>query len=449
MKIHMLWSAIVFAAVGACFVQAADRPSGDEKPHEQKLEPFGREPGVTAGNYQWELDQKAAADETAAAARFRHRHPGGYLLLPKPTPPVPGQLPGDLGGPVGTPAVDRLTTLSQGIGRLPRISPPGGKLQVHWPYDEPATAQEAMAAKSYARTEKATTLMADRTVRYEESPIPAIARGRFQVAIVGFEVNRWTRDDLLENDGRGDEVFLHAAVHHLTRTGTSAAFYHTAQYGDINRGGLLRIRAGSQGDAGGLTSGDNVGSRRLPAGFPADGFREFRLPLLVFDGELSEVEGAVMIAPSAWEFDDWGLAPGTGGDFRFGDYHVDPFAEENRASIYERGFASTRRRDAITRRLADVLAEQPTAGSAPTIIAGPGVYHGVWGDSGGNRPIGMTYVEGESWWQPSALGLNYFTADYISRTDFDGARGVVSIRYRDADWLCGDYTIHLQVRRLD
>jgi hypothetical protein len=437
MKTRIVWSAILLATLGSWQGQAEERV-----PLDKSYEPVANA-ALDSTAIDQQLKQKAAAIEQSNS--FRQRRPSGFdsrMLLPI----QPGN---DIGGEIDYPGSERATTIPAGAGSLPRRTSPGGKLEIHL-YDEPATAKQSVPAKTYSRyEEKHPKMQVHNPARVEEAPpAPELQRGRFQVVIVGFEVNRQTRDDLLENDGRGDEVFLHCAVHQQTATGISAQFPRTAQMGDINRGGLLRLAAGTAGAGGGLVSGNDVGTRRLATDFPADGFRAFRLPLLVFDGELTEDQGAVLIAPSVWEWDDFGLAPGTGGDFRFGDFHVDPTAEQNRAARYEAGFAAGRRPEVIRARLADALAERPAPGSRPTVGVVRG-YPFAIGDCGGNRPIGMSDVEGEWVWQPQVLGLNYFTADMISRSEFDGPRGVVSIRYRDGESLQGDYTLHLQVRRIE
>jgi hypothetical protein len=216
--------------------------------------------------------------------------------------------------------------------------------------------------------------------------------------------------------------------------------------GDQNRHWL---RAGSAGAEGGLRSGDRVGTRRLPTDFSPEGFRWFHLPLLAFDGELMAGRDALLVAPSVWEWDDWGHAPGTGSELRFGDFHSDAWHEENRAGSYQADFRYASRRDRLARLLADVLDDRVEDTSLPRILSGRGVYPGAEGDMGGNRPIGMSRSEDILHWTPQVLALNYATADQISRTEFDGARGVVTIRYADEGDLDGDYTLYLQVRRVE
>ena len=141
--------------------------------------------------------------------------------------------------------------------------------------------------------------------------------GRFQVILTGFSVERQTDDNVLESDGKGDEVFIMAEVAQygdgrsgpkaphdplfgsnplltLRRTLTSIVM------GDANNQEVPRIRAGTAGNNGGLRSGD-----QFPTKEPwkqVGTLSKNRLPMQVWEGELSQ--GPVIIVPTIWEWDD-------------------------------------------------------------------------------------------------------------------------------------------------
>jgi hypothetical protein len=132
--------------------------------------------------------------------------------------------------------------------------------------------------------------------------------GRFQVNLTGFTVEQQTNDNIVETDGKGDEVFIVAEVAQyahreglngrpritLRRTLTSIVM------GDANNQEVPRIRAGRAGENGGLLTGDN-----FPTNEPwrqVGTLSRNRLPMTVWEGELSE--GLVIIVPTIWEWDD-------------------------------------------------------------------------------------------------------------------------------------------------
>lgn len=150
---------------------------------------------------------------------------------------------------------------------------------------------------------------------------PKTETGRFRVILTGFSVERQTDDNVLESDGKGDEVFIVAEVAEyangekrpqppqdpfsalfgnnplltLRRTLTSIVM------GDANNQEVPRIRAGSAGNNGGLRSGD-----QFPAKEPwkqVGALSQNRLPMQVWEGELSG-QGMVIIVPTIWEWDD-------------------------------------------------------------------------------------------------------------------------------------------------
>jgi hypothetical protein len=145
--------------------------------------------------------------------------------------------------------------------------------------------------------------------------------GRFRVILTGFSVERQTDDNVLESDGKGDEVFIVAEVAEyanrekrpqppqdpfsalfgdnplltLRRTLTSVVM------GDANNQEVPRIRAGTAGNNGGLRTGDQFPTKEPWKQVGA--LSTNRLPMQVWEGELSG-QGMVIIVPTIWEWDD-------------------------------------------------------------------------------------------------------------------------------------------------
>ena len=145
--------------------------------------------------------------------------------------------------------------------------------------------------------------------------------GRFRVILTGFSVERQTDDNVVESDGKGDEVFIVAEVAQyansegrpqppqppqnplfafnplltLRRTLTSIVM------GDANNQEVPRIRAGTAGNNGGLRTGDQFPTKEPWKQVGA--LSTNRLPMQVWEGELSG-QGMVIIVPTIWEWDD-------------------------------------------------------------------------------------------------------------------------------------------------
>jgi hypothetical protein len=138
-----------------------------------------------------------------------------------------------------------------------------------------------------------------------------VERGFFRVTLNGFRVNHESDDDILEGDGRGDEVFITTNNWILQKDGTyqSLRQSRTKVMGDPN-GHPERIAAGSGHPGplslenllpGGLRSGDS-----FPSNEPWRRTREpmsDRPPVVLWNGYLTQGEDMVVIAPIVWEWD--------------------------------------------------------------------------------------------------------------------------------------------------
>lgn len=132
--------------------------------------------------------------------------------------------------------------------------------------------------------------------------------GRYRVTIAGFATAKETVDK--DTDGRKDEVYAAAAfVLWDRRDGrmiSTPNVIWSRDYGDVRGQNTGRIQAGTASRQGGLWGGN--GPDYAPMGLDPRATvgptpMTDQLPLLVFEGGLSDGVEALLVAPSLWEFD--------------------------------------------------------------------------------------------------------------------------------------------------
>lgn len=132
--------------------------------------------------------------------------------------------------------------------------------------------------------------------------------GRYRVVIQGVAVAKETLDP--DKDGKKDEIYVAAAfVLWDRRDGHIISVpdvIRTIEYGDISGKNSGRVQAGTASRQGGLWGGN--GGDYAPAGFTSSststaGAAAGKLPLLIFEGGLSDSVEALLVAPSIWESD--------------------------------------------------------------------------------------------------------------------------------------------------
>ena len=258
------------------------------------------------------------------------------------------------------------------------------------------------------------------------------AHARFRVTINGFIADRQTADDILERDGRGDEVFFLAQAR-LTEGGRSlrdSGLLRSRVMGDAN-GRSDRVNAGSSPPnliaptTGGLRTGDTFPSStpwRLATTPTAD-----RAPMLLFDGDLASGQ-TLTIVPTFWEWD--------GPD--------DLLTVVGRAfnPVLDFGARATMPAPMPTGLLGQILGV--AEGGIGSEVR---VRRGIFGDPH-DRPIGMQFTADGYTFLPQRLLMSYELADAASRADFGFGAGVIPVRYSDNRDLQGDYRIFVQIQRL-
>ena len=139
---------------------------------------------------------------------------------------------------------------------------------------------------------------------------------RFRLTLTAADVVHATSDDVLERDGKGDEVVFAAVVEAfdlgLSGTKRVSHTYRRADpvYGDVN-GFPNRIMAGSASPRGGIRTGDRIPTGANPGALPG-GPMQLQLPLFLHDGALREGRDVLLVHLGVGEVDDVSQASGAG-----------------------------------------------------------------------------------------------------------------------------------------
>src|SRR3989442_3865847 len=264
-----------------------------------------------------------------------------------------------------------------------------------------------------------------RDVMQEKKSYSPHAEGIFRVTLNGFKVNHESDDDILERDGKRDEVYLRADVWVLKRDGSVP--YHGSPrsllMGDVNRqNDPPRIQAGWASDKGGLRTNDKWPTdehwRRVTDPLPD------RLPMLLWQGSLVHGENMAVIIPTVWEWDN--REPSSSEVFWDG--------QEGVVSLFEA--IRNRYRYAVANQLRDFLYSQGAVNFSSTA---------------GTRPIGIRPIHASgdpSRFLPKVLTLTYDAALTAARsTPSNTGYGVIALNYADQRDH-GDYTLFVQVEQV-
>src|ERR1035437_3076021 len=284
-------------------------------------------------------------------------------------------------------------------------------------------------------------------------PPARMDRGNFRIVLNGFRVNNESDDDILEGDGKGDEVFITSDAWMFEPNGTyrHLSSLRSQIMGDRNNYSY-RIMAGSRSPQGGLQTGDSYPSpqpwTRTGTGRP----RADRPPMLLWEGELVSGRDIVVVVPIVWEWDS--------NDVSNSQKKIEqglPYWYESTKDRFPQELRLKRQRP--------VNFFGGNAGDTPATDS-PLLYPERWdlqgqcfmpasikiNGKGGTRPIG--YVQcgdnsrpsGQEIFRPNGLFLTYEWALRYSNNLFFGTPGVFEIRYVDSNDH-GDYSLFLQIER--
>lgn len=297
---------------------------------------------------------------------------------------------------------------------------------------------------------------------------PRAPRGFFRVTLNGFRVNHESDDDILEGDGRGDEIFITTNNWMIHKDGTYQSFrqIRTKVMGDPN-GHPERVAAGTKSPGlrldsspGGLQTGDT-----FPWNQPWKRTRDplaDRPPVVLWNGYLTQGEDTVVLLPIVWEWDSddvsdsqrsvadglplwfnyqraaiasYSTSP-PGSPFHLRSVVVNPveLLTTYYAAFLRQGYSDGVRQGYPQGRI-------PLAGKAGTRPIG---YEEAYTNTSTAEtvalPDGLTPIE---------MVLTYDSATDAARATIDlGVPGVYEFRYVDSHDH-GDYSLYLQVERLD
>ena len=136
--------------------------------------------------------------------------------------------------------------------------------------------------------------------------------GTYRVSVLGFTVDRETKDDPFETDGKRDEVYLRAAAAERGPDGNQyggVTQLQTLVHGDINTTEWRsathpnrRVKAGSASVDGGLRTGDGFPSASPWQRTTSSNYTN-TFPLKVWQGNLVQGYNSVQVAFNLWESD--------------------------------------------------------------------------------------------------------------------------------------------------
>jgi hypothetical protein len=246
--------------------------------------------------------------------------------------------------------------------------------------------------------------------------------GRIKVYFAGFDCIRETWDDILQSDGKGDEVFFNFSFLMADRNGNAKLSYEkrTPVYGDATGPFSNRVSVGScvdlfGGARGGIKGGDT-----------------YRCNDLI--GEYNIADGDVLaIMPTGWEFD--------------------PIAD-NSASFFSTLKGTY---DAVARTIGPVgIVLNLAAGNLGGVIQS-GIALGIahipaGGDQGelgkaGTRPLGMLKYGGFS---PEVVRVNTAVLPTLVSNNLGYGPGVIAVKYDEvANGNLRDHGIYVILLRLE
>jgi hypothetical protein len=228
---------------------------------------------------------------------------------------------------------------------------------------------------------KLSALLPDGIGGWIASAAPAVldyTSNRYRLVALGFWAEAPSHDDILDLDGKGDEVFLAAVVNVTDRglTTNSVTSIRTGTFGEFisnTTHSAGRIAAGTAGPRGGIRANDYIPSSLSLTG-PTPASSSTNLPWIIWEGALDD-NAMVVLEPVLWEYD------GNAGGFDIYMGRQKWYAENN--------YASNDLRPIITAlRDAEVLDRGPGVVSYSCVIT-PWLYDRNPCSGPSDRPLGI------------------------------------------------------------
>lgn len=246
-------------------------------------------------------------------------------------------------------------------------------------------------------------------------------QGTYRITVNGVSVKSQTNDHALEQDGKGDEVYVDLSTKVIDNDGDEKESRQvtTSIMGDTNQQ-AGRIQAGSaRGGKGGIITGDKMPTAKPWAieGVPIPE----QLPLNGGEITLAEGQDKALITPTVWEWD--------GGSDLFTQFTkwFDKAAEKVPAEAL--GPATGVGKAASSMNLGDTLSK----------------LFGVAGD----RPIGIQGQDREGYsFDPQIVTLDYAKAEEVSTSDLGWGKGVRMLTFKDAPQFAGHYELYYQITKV-
>lgn len=260
---------------------------------------------------------------------------------------------------------------------------------------------------------------------------PAPPSGVFRVTLNGFSVGNETADDILERDGKGDEIYVVGEVWVLDSNGnfTDRRTMRSRIIGDATdhperQSGGSRQPGIFGGDTGGFRTGDSMPPRE-PWRRTHEPFTD-RIPMFLWEGTLTQGQNVAVILPSLWEWDS--DSPG----------EIESSWEDSL-----RGW---------TLRSKPQLLEYLTLGPQEYLRTHRPIKLNLGSLQlmGGNSPIlGSLPWDSDMPLEGPVLTLSYDSAVQALQTSpSDKGLGIFEFRYSANEPMHGSYTVYLQVERV-
>ncbi len=298
--------------------------------------------------------------------------------------------------------------------------------------------------------------------------LAATQNNYFRVIVKGFICTRETADDVLERDGKRDEIYLSCISYLMNTQGkvitSTTVKNRTRVMGDVNNRSAeeRRVMAGTAtGNLGGIQTGDQVPD--IEPWMSNTAAKGDLLPFILWEGELFSNSDNVIIQPNIMEYDGpddfltnfWNnslvatvLKPAVGiASFPFeliSGYSIQNSNVGNRPT-YDDSQPGVWPAPTVVQQFPYQFYNINRNTLTPEQIQVYNLNHKIPTNRPGDRPVGIGSAD---LYNPLVIKLDYLNALRLSNTNFGYGNGVIPVKYKDRDELKGDYTIYIQIENL-